>query len=546
MGRSLPEMGPTLRAARALVLLAGFYLLGLAMLGALAVIDWQAGVHLAGSAYVKIWFVSVVVAIPIVQGMFSVRAPRFEPPNGLRVTEEQEPALWAAVRRLADEAGTRAPDEIYLVPDVNAAVHEEARLLGLLPGKRVLMIGVPLMTGLTEPQLIGVLAHEFGHYGNHDTRLGAISRRAFEQMERTVAALYERSAKKQAKERAKQEQKEAKRLAKGKKARGVETGHAGLSYRLAAKPFLLYGKLCMRITLGGMRKDEYAADLAAARIAGRDATASALREIPVLSAAHGFYMDSYATLGVGAGLLPPHGEVYGGLRHLLAARADELDGMRREVPQEEQSPYDSHPPIADRVARIEALPDDGRSSEGARPSLALLADPARTFAELEHATLTPAALQLRRAESWQQLVSEAMTQYASESAEPLRAAVREVHGGDGSLDSVLRAIEDGALWQVAERLPRSEEAAAATGRAAREFARPRLRSMLSTLVAGELLRQGAAHWEPSWSEPARLRLPDGHEALLKSALDAAVEDVPDTGGIRRLLATTPATATPTH
>ncbi|MGC9535437.1 M48 family metallopeptidase [Streptomyces sp. UG1] len=528
-------MGATLGATRALVLLAGFYLLGFILLGALVAIDWAAAQSTTGTAYLKIWIVSALLAFPIVQGMFTLRAPRSEDPGGVRVTDQEEPELWALVRSLAEQTGTRAPDEIHLVAEVNAAVSEDARLLGLRPGKRRLLIGLPLMTGLSEPQLTAVLAHEFGHYSNHDTRLSAINRRGWTQVTRTVAALHERSAKKAAKEQARLEKKEARRVAKGKEAREVDSGFAGLSYRLAAVPFKAYGHLYIRGMLGTMRQQEYAADLAAARIAGRDATSSALREIPVLDAAFGFYMQSYATLGTSAGMLPPPGEVFGGLRHLLAARAGELAEMRRSVPREEPSAYDSHPPIADRIARIEQLPYDGRGLAGARPALALLTDPARAFVEVEHAALSPAARQLRRAADWPQLVHASMAQYAAESAEPFRQAVRDVHGGDGSLQATLDAIDAGRLWQMAERLPTSEEAASATGRAAREFARPGIRTALSGLVSDELVRRGWAHWELSWTESAKLRMPDGYEEWLKSALDAAVADVPDTRALRQLL-----------
>ncbi|MDQ0992651.1 M48 family metallopeptidase [Streptomyces sp. V3I7] len=530
-------MGATLRATRALVLLAGFYLLGFILLGALVAIDWTASQHTAGAAGLKIWILSALLAIPIVQGMFTLRAPQGDGPDGVPVTEQQEPSLWAVVRSLAEQTGTHAPDEIRLVGEVNAAVSEEARLLGLRPGKRRLLIGLPLMTGLSEPQLMAVLAHEFGHYSNHDTRLSAINRRGWTQVTRTVAALHERADKKAAKERARLEKKEAARASRdGEEAREVDTGFAGLSYRLAALPFKAYGHLYIRCMLGTMRRQEYAADLTAARITGRDATSSALREIPVLDAAFGFYMQSYATLGTGAGLLPPPGEVFGGLRHLLVGRAGELAEMRRSMPEEEPSPYDSHPPIADRVARIEQLPYDGRSLAGARPSLALLSDPARLFAELEHAALTPAARQLRRAPDWQHLVHESMAQYADASAEPFRQAVREVQGGDGSLSTALDAIEAGRLWQIAERLPVPEEAdaEAATGRATREFTRPVLRKALSSLVAGELVQRGWAHWELSWTESAKLRMPDGYEEGLKSALDQAVADVPDTRALRQM------------
>ncbi|MFD0001875.1 M48 family metalloprotease [Streptomyces sp. NPDC127178] len=529
-------MGATLRAVRALILLAGFYLLGFVMLGALVAVDWAVAEGGVGSVTAKVWIVSALLAIPIVQGMFALRTPKDEPPPGLLATEQQEPTLWAAVRTLAEETGTRAPDEIVLTPDVNAAVAEDATFLGLKPGRRRMYIGLPLMAGLSEPQLRAVLAHEFGHYTNHDTRLSAITLRGRLQVLRTVASLHERSRKKVAKEEAKQEKKNAKRLAKGKTTGTVDAGTAGLSYRLAAKPFLWYGTFYLRASQGVGRRQELAADLAAARIAGRDATASALREIPVLDSAHGFYMQSYATLGTGAGLLPPPGEVFGGLRHLLAGRADELDEMRQALPEEERSPYDSHPPIAERIARIQQLPDDGRALTGARSALSLLTDPAHAFAALEQAALTPEAHQLRRTADWTQLVNESMLWHADQDAEPLRTAATEIHGGDGSLASFLDAVDAGRLWQMADRLPKSPEAQAATGRAAREFARPQVRARLSRMVVSELVRRGQAHWELSWSDPARLRLPDGYEEALKQALDAVVEDVPDTRGLRQLLA----------
>ncbi|MGY1584412.1 M48 family metallopeptidase [Streptomyces sp. MN13] len=531
-------MGATLRALRALVLLAGFYLLGFVMLGALVAVDWAFAEAGVGSITAKIWFVSALVAIPIVQGMFALRTPKDEPVPGLPVTPEQEPALWAAVRELAEQTGTRAPDEIVLTGDVNAAVAEDTRLLGLLPGRRRMYIGLPLMTGLSEPQLRSVIAHEFGHYTHHDTRLVAITLRGRLQVMRTVANLHERSQAKAAKEQARQEKKNAKRLARGKKADEVDTGGAGMSYRLAAKPFLWYGRFYLRVSQEVGRRQELAADLAAARIAGRDATASALREIPALDSAHDFYMQSYATLGTAAGLLPPPGEVFGGLRRLLAERAGELDELRASLPAQEQSPYDSHPPIAERVALIEQLPDDGRALTGARPALALLTDPDRAFTELERVALTPEALRLARAADWAQLVHRSMLRQAEQDAEPLRQAVARTHGGDGSPSAVLDAADAGLLWQLADLLPKSPEAEAATGRAAREFARPQLRARLGRLVLVELARQGRAHWELSWSDAARLRLPDGHEEWLKQALDAAVADVPETGELRRLLAPT--------
>ncbi|WP_103516321.1 M48 family metallopeptidase [Streptomyces sp. SM10] len=527
-------MGPSLRAVRALFLLAGFYLLSLLMLAVLAAADWAAGTWTPGGVAVKIFLISAVLAIPIVRGMFMLRTPKGESMPGVRVDDTQEPELWRSVRDIAQQVGTRAPDEIVLTGDVNAAVSEDARFLGLVGGARRLYLGLPLMTGLSESQLRAVLAHEMGHYVNADTRLTAITVRGRVQVLRTIAHFQERAGNKVDKERAKQEAKSAKAVARGRKAKEVDTTGAGVTYRAMAWIYTAYAKFYMRATLSGSRRAELAADVAAARIAGRDATASALREIPVLDSAHGFYMDAYATLGVGAGLLPPSGEVFGGVRHLLAARREELEGMRADLPEEPSSPYDSHPAIAERVARIEALPDDGRASEPVRPSMSLLADPGRALAAVEQAVLTPEALAMRRVE-WPELVHVSMTAYTQESADGFGALAREAGAGDGSLPSLLDAIDSGGLWRVAERLPKSQEAASATGRAAREFARPRLTAGLAQLVRAAYVRDGRARWELSWSDSATLKLPDGHADELPAALEAAVADVPDTTPLRKLL-----------
>ncbi|MGW6704478.1 M48 family metalloprotease [Streptomyces sp. NPDC054956] len=530
-------MGASLRALRALVLLAGFYLLGVVLLAVLAGVVLgaeSAGLH--GPGLFKLFLAAGVLAVPIVRGMFMLRLPAPDPLPGVPVTERQEPALWQAVRDVAAQVGTRAPDEIVLIADVNAAVTEDAKLLGLLPGTRRLYIGLPLMTGMDEMRLRAVLAHEMGHYANLDTRLTPLIRRGRVQLLRTVDTFNDRSDAKIAKERAKQEKKAAKRIAAGKKAKEIDTTGNGAMYRAMAKIYTGYGDFYQRATLVDSRRQELAADLAAVRVAGRDSAASALRELNAIGPAHEFYMDSYATLGVGAELLPPHGQVFGGLRHLLDARAEELDEMRAQLPQEPADPYESHPALADRVARIEALPDDGRAAQASRPSLELLAHAETSMVELERAVLTPEAFAMRRLE-WPDLVHESMTRYVGQgSREFLEAAAAE--GAGSGLASLLDAIDaDPAVrWRITDRLPRSEEAAAATGRAAREFARPALRRALSRLADTELAECGAARWQLSWEDAATLRYPaDGFEEELETALTSAVADHPDTEPLRKLV-----------
>ncbi|MEH0636035.1 M48 family metallopeptidase [Streptomyces bottropensis] len=531
-------MGATLRALRALVLLAGFYLLGVLLLAALAGADYLLHLYAPSSLAPKLYVVSVLLAIPLVRGLFMLRTPKGEDPPGLPVTEADEPALWRTVRELAAAVGTRAPSRIVLTADVNAAVSEDARLLGLLPGPRHLYLGIPLTQGLTEAQLRAVLAHELGHYSNADTRLTAITARGRAQVLRTIGHFEERADRTAGRERARLEKKNAKAAAKGKKTKEIDTTGAGITYRVMARLYAGYGKLYIRATLTGSRRQEYAADAAAARIAGRDATASALREIPALDAAFGFYMNSYATLGAEARLLPPRGEFFGGYGRMLSARQLELIGLRTELPTEPTSPYDSHPPIADRVERIEALPADGRADEARGAALGLLTDPDRTLAALEDAVLTEDVLRFRRTADWQELLDGAMVANLASLDTALHRALAMYTKSHPSLAALLKVIDDGQLWQLARRLPLSDQAAEAQGRAFREFARPALADALQGMVLAELSAHSRLSWQFSWSKPAAVRLPpapDGTEADLGTAIAAAVADHPDTGPLRTLL-----------
>ena len=98
-------------------------------------------------------------------------------PGGLVLTEQDQPGLWAEVRELAAATATRAPDEIRLVPDVNAAVSEATRPFALGPSIRRMFLGAPLLQGVSRNQLRAVLAHELGHHSTADARVGGLVHR---------------------------------------------------------------------------------------------------------------------------------------------------------------------------------------------------------------------------------------------------------------------------------------------------------------------------------------------------------------------------------
>ncbi|MDH6576220.1 M48 family metallopeptidase [Kitasatospora sp. MAP5-34] len=538
-------LSSSVRAALAVALLLGFYLLALGILAAVVGLDVvlaEGSRQPFGIGALKVYALSAAVCYPVLRVVFLSRRPKADRdgPPGLLVTPEQQPALWARVRRLTELTGTREPAEIRLIPVVNAAVSERTRLLGLLPGRRTLHVGVPLLLGLSEAEFDAVLAHEIGHYSNQDVRLAGLNFSTRRAVQHTVDGLNRRAARRKAEQAAVLKATAAARVAKGRKPSGGRaTG--GLDQALAGL-FTAYAKLYFRVSESVSRRQEYAADRAAARIAGRDATASALRAIPVLDSAYDVYLGCYALLGWDAGLLPFPGEVYGGFARLLAdpERRVELADLRDRLPYDEADPYDpydSHPPIAARVAAIEALPPDGRGPDGSGPALALLTRPGQTLAAVEQATLDPAADAKARLD-WPELANRTGSARYIERAEQLRLAARSL-GLPGTLAGVLEALTLGHAWELADQLPKTARAQVVTGRAAREFARPVLRRALSDLILLSLIEAGLAHWEFSWSRPMALRLPDGVADALPAALDAAVADSSDPAGLRALAALLP-------
>ncbi|GAA3792241.1 M48 family metallopeptidase [Streptomyces chiangmaiensis] len=510
-GPGADGMGTSVRAAQAVGLLLGFYLCTLGTLAALASIDVALLLRTESATPVvaegKVIGLTVVIAIPLVRGVLASLRRRGGGAGlgGVPVTPEQQPKLWARVRGLAEQVGTRPPAEIWLVPTVNAAVSEDVRLMGLLPGRRRMYVGVPLLIGLTVNQLDAVLAHELGHYSNRDVRLAPTTVRGREGV-LTVARAY----------------------------------WAGKAFwhRPMRAFFTWYAQLYLRTSQSVSRHQELAADRMAARIAGRDHTAAALREIPALDAAYGFYLNRYAEVGWEAGLLPLPEEFYGGLYGLLSepSRQRELDELRRNPPEDEAGPYDSHPPISERIAAIESLPGDGRVAADAEPAaLTLLRGAPRVCADVAAVALSPEA-KAKRPVDWEELARGAgRASLVRDAATVLSTASAVVGVPVPDLSTLLQAVEAGWLDLIADSLPKSDRAQQATGRVAREFARTAFRDAVTAPVLLALVDGGRARWTHSWSRTLHLEFDQGVEGAVAAALDGLVAETPDTWPLRCLL-----------
>lgn len=441
-----------LRAAASVFMLLGFYVVAfLQLIVVLAFVIWV-GMQANAGVGLKLGLPLLLAVGATVVGLWRAIKTRPEPMHGLVLGEADAPQLWGLVRQLAAEVGTRSPDEIRLVPEVNAAVSEDSRVLGLVGGARRLYLGMPLLLTLTVDQLRSVLAHELGHYSGNHTRLGAVAYR-------------------------------------GRLAIGHTIGRIG-KWNPVGWVFRGYARLYLLVDNAASRRQELDADRASVRVAGPEAAISALRELSVIDAAWNFYFDRYVAHGWEAGFAPD--DIFGGFGELVAARHGELSALRDEEPQERKSRWDTHPTTAARVAVMRQIAPSPRTVDGRR-ALDLLASPSAAGTALQNEVF---AIGDREVLPWPAFTAAAMTAGLQRRADRVFRSLARITGTPTpGLGTLLDLVAAGRLGELAKEFHPDATPAVAADR----FVGPM--SMLLTLAA---IRSDVAHWRHSWSEPVKL------------------------------------------
>ncbi|MFA1542904.1 M48 family metalloprotease [Actinomadura monticuli] len=468
-------MKTTLRAVVALALLAGYYLLTLAVLAVAALACYLMVVH-PGLATIKIGAAMLIVSVPVLGALVRTARHRPEPPGGLPAGRADEPALWAAVDELAARVGTRPPDELKFVPDVNAAVSEETRWFGLSARRRHMIIGVPLLETLTVSQLRAVLGHELGHYGGRHTRLGGITYRGAIALDRTVDAL---------------------------------DGDGGALLAVLRKVFDGYAKIYFRVSQAVRRAQEIEADRFMVEISGRRAAAAALESVRATAVAWGFFLNRLALPGSRYGLAPA--DLFGGFRALLAEPSRQEEIRTTLAKPEKRDPYDSHPTLADRLTAIAACPEPSGLVPDERPATALLADPAAVRERLRTALFGADATAL----GWDELAARIESMGAAETGLDLLTAAERVTGtSPANLGTVLDALEQGKGPDL------GKEVSGGTYRTKRERGELLARHVRA-LVSSALQASGGVAVRFSWAgDPVSLTGPDGAPVDVEAAVPA--------------------------
>ncbi|MGI5503326.1 M48 family metalloprotease [Lentzea sp. CA-135723] len=378
-----------MRAALALALLAGFFVLALgllAVLGVLSFTQFEQGEVVAGGALA---LMALALGGPplVAMGIALWVTPR---PDGVPLTREAHPELWRHVDELARIAGTPGPDDIRLISEPNASVWEHG-------GARYMSLGLPFVAGMGIGELRSVLAHELGHYSGGHTRLSALTYRATLTLRLTTERF---------------------------DTTGVLYAWARL-YALVAAP--------------ESRKHELFADEVAVAAAGREAAARAMLRIGPVTEAWSDYLTWYVSLAAHAGRTPPLVE---GFRAYLdhprrVHQLRELEPLMAEL--EPTSVFDSHPPVRERVAAMRALSQVAEAVDE-RPAHALLAG--TQVADLVGVSGPPIM--------WAELAPLAGPALVRWKADALRHAGRVSKIGD-TLPDVLAALEQGRLHDLTGR-----------------------------------------------------------------------------------------------
>lgn len=454
------------RALLAVMLMIGFYALALAVCVALGYLMWVDVEQ--GAPNPQLWMFGIVVIGVLAWSVFPRRIPFHAP--GVEVFEDEQPDLFDHIRDLAEGAGQRMPDHVYLVPEVNAFVTQMGGWLGI-GGRRVLGIGLPLMQVLTIPELRSVIAHEFGHFHGGDTRLGPIVYRTRATIARTIVNL--------------------------KKAETI-----------ARKPFEWYGRLFMRVSLAVSRAQEYAADALAVRLVGLTPTQSALvainRTAPLFD---GYVRNEFAPM-VQRGVRVPFADGFGRYVNGSAHRAL-LDDLETHAREQATSVHDTHPALSDRIEAAERVSDAGSEDSEGPLAIELLEGVDELEAELvAFAFGNPEVAELPLVE-WEEMRGDVLALQFAESAAQVRERLPRLLVGDLA-DVGARGEE--FVRRLAPGMPPKRRHGAAI-------------SLLGTLLANALAQAGFK-CETAPGEPVVLRR-DTTElepfALVRDALEGRLE-----------------------
>jgi heat shock protein HtpX len=278
------------------------------------------------------------------------RLDKFEAPGPL-LERGAHPRLFAELDDIANSLDENLPHEVYLIGDMNAFVADRGGIMGF-GSRRIMGLGLPLLALLNISEFRAVLAHEFAHYYGGDTRLGPWvykTRMAIIRVFQSVGTLDA--------------------LAR--------LGILRIAYLFVTTLLKWYFKFFMTITNLISRRQEFRADELACLVAGPQPLIAGLRTINGAGPAWPAYWQTEIAPLLESGTIPGLGDGFAQFvaRPAIAVQVTAI--MNSALLKPKSHPYDTHPPLRERIAAAEKLPALARTPE-TQPASTLLENPRET------------------------------------------------------------------------------------------------------------------------------------------------------------------------
>jgi len=338
---SSAQRRPRAYFARVVLLAALGYVFWFVVLGGLLAIlggmSWLAVKYPQAVHFKLILIIGLVVLIFFFTILRSIHV-RIDPPEGFEIHRSQSPQLFILLDEVSKKLDCARFHHVLLTGDYNAMVFQVPRL-GVLGWQRnFLIIGLPLLQGLSAEQFRAVVAHEFAHLSGNHSRFGCWIyrvRRSWEQVLNRMLA---------------QQQ-------------------AGAGFLL--KFFQWYAPYFKAYTFVLARANEYEADRWSAQLTGPEIAAQALCHVQVHSRLleESFWPE---TMRLACAQAQPEVGAFHRMGERLKSPMDPHSAQKwlRQAMAAETSTADTHPCLRDRLQALEYCAP-GTGSDLQPPPLAL-------------------------------------------------------------------------------------------------------------------------------------------------------------------------------
>ncbi len=372
----MPVPAVTIRPRRSMIMVALFsiaavilsYVFVLALAAACVLLPYwlMTSTGSPNGQLVLVFLFGIAIAGAIIWSVIP-RPDKFQAPGPL-LEKSQHPRLFVELENIAAALNEPLPRDVYLIGDLNAWVADRGGFMGF-GSRRVMGLGLPLLSILTISQFRAILAHEFAHYYGGDTSLGPWVYKTQSAMVRIFQNI-------------------------GSVGKVARVAVLSIMYMIVGTVMTWYFKLFLRAINLASRQREYRADELACLIAGRQPLIDGLRSIHGGTPAWPVYWKTEVAPILGQGAVPSIAEGFAQFTAVPHIHQQIQTYLVTQIRDAKTNPYDSHPPLRERIAAAEKI-ESQILSQDTRPARCLLDEPKVTeirFLEHINPDLKPGSL----------------------------------------------------------------------------------------------------------------------------------------------------------